>query len=119
LATTGGSISGDFTLTGSSTNTKVTITDSKGAAVDQINLGTEATGTIPFTWNGTDSNGNAVSPGTYNIQVTGLIGGKNTAVATNIQSKVESVTLGTGSSGLQVNLQGLAPVAFSKVTSIE
>ena len=115
LLTSGGSISGDFTLTTAATDATLTITGSNGA----IDLKSQAAGDIPFTWNGTDNSGNPVAPGVYNVQVTALIGGKNTAVATNIQSKVDSVTIGTGSSGLQVNLQGLGSVPFSKVTTIQ
>ena len=119
LLTSGGSISGDFTLTSAATDVNLTITGSNGAVVSQADLGSQAAGDIPFSWNGADNSGNAVAPGVYNVQVTALIGGKNTAVATNIQSKVDSVTIGSGGSGLQVNLQGLGSVPFSKVTTIE
>lgn len=120
LLSAGGSISGDFTLTSAASDAKVTITDSaNGALVNQLDLGSQAAGDVPFTWNGTDSTGAAVNPGVYNVQVTALIGGTNTAVTSNIQSKVASVSLGSGSSGLQVNLQGLGSVPFSKVTTIE
>ncbi len=117
--TSGGSISGDFTLTTATSDAKVTITDpTTGATVSQIDLQSQSAGDVPFTWNGADTNGNAVAPGVYNIQVTAMENGKNTAIATNIQSVVDSVTIGTGSSGLQVNLKGLGSVPFSKVTSI-
>ena len=87
--------------------------------VSQTDLGSLSAGDVPFSWNGTDNSGNAVAAGVYNVQVTAMVGGTNTAVATNIQSKVDSVTIGSGSSGLQVNLQGLGSVPFSKVTTIE
>ena len=118
--TAGGSISGDFTLASATSDAKLTISDPKtGAVVSQTDLGSQAAGDVPFTWNGTDNNGKAVAAGIYNVQVTAVVGGSNTAVATNIQSKVDSVTIGSGSSGLQVNLQGLGSVPFSKVTTIE
>lgn len=120
LLSSGGSISGDFTLSSAVSDATLTITDpTTKATVSQIDLGSQAAGDIPFTWNGTDSNGAAVAPGVYNVQVTAMEGGKNTAVTTNIQAKVASVSIGSGSSGLQVNLQGLGSVPFSKVTTIE
>jgi flagellar basal-body rod modification protein FlgD len=37
---------------------------------------------------------------------------------TNLKSQVKSVTMGTGSTGLQVNLNGLAPVKFNQIKQI-
>ncbi len=120
VATAGGTISGDFNLSSAASDTTLSITNAAtGVNVAQIDLGSNAAGDVPFTWNGKASNGAAVSPGIYNVQVTALMGGQNTAVKTNIQSKVDSVTIGTGGSGMQVNLQGLGSVPFSNVTAIE
>jgi len=119
LLSAGGTVNGDFTLDSSASDVKLTITDpNSGATVRQIDLGTLAAGNVPFTWDGKDGNGVAANPGVYKVQVTALIGGANTAVATNIQSKVSSVTVGTGGSGLQVNLQGLGSVPLSKIQTI-
>lgn len=119
LLSAGGTVNGDFTLKDSATDAKLIITDPKsGATIRQIDLGTLASGTVPFSWDGKDSNGVLANPGVYKVQVTGMVGGANTAIATNIQSKVSSVTLGTGGSGLQLNLQGLGSVPFSKIQTI-
>lgn len=117
--TSGGSVIGDFTLASSTSNARVTVTNpTTGAVVDQFDMGAQAAGNVPFTWKGVDLKGNQVASGVYNIQVTALVNGSNTAVTTNIQSLVDSVSLGSGGSGLQVNLQNGNSVPFSKVLSI-
>jgi flagellar basal-body rod modification protein FlgD len=116
--TKGGSVSGDFTLSASTPDAKITITDASKNQIKQIDLGQSKAGTVPFTWDGTDNKGVAVTPGLYTVQATALISGQNTAVATNIQSRVDSVTIGSGGSGLQLNLEGLGAVPFNKVQKI-
>jgi flagellar basal-body rod modification protein FlgD len=121
LLTSGGTVSGNFTLSSSATNATVTITDpTSGATVDQLNLGSQSAGQVPFTWNGQNSSGAAASPGVYDVKVTALVGGKNTEINTNILSQVSSVTVGSGASGLQLNLAGTgASVPFSSVSTIQ
>lgn len=119
VLTTGGNLSGNFNLSSSATNTTVTISDATtGATVDQINLGSQAAGDVPFTWNGVTSSGATANPGLYNVKVTAMINGQNTAVKTNILSQVGSVSLGSGSNGLQLNLVGLGSVPFSSIKTI-
>jgi flagellar basal-body rod modification protein FlgD len=119
VLTSGGTVSGNFTLSSAASDSTLTITDSKGATVNQIDLGSQAAGQVPFTWNGTNSSGAAVSPGIYNVKVTAMEGGKNTAQTTNILSQVNSVTVGSGTNGLQLNLVGLGSVPFSSVSTIQ
>lgn len=119
LLTAGGNVTGDFNLSSSASSATLTITDpATGTTVRQIDLGSHAAGDVKFSWDGLDNNGVLANPGIYNVQVTALIGGNNTAVATNIDSKVSSVSMGSNGSGLQVDLQGLGPVPFSKVKKI-
>ena len=49
-------------------------------------------------------------------QVAGVGGG--TAVTTLVNGTVDSVTMGTGSSGLTLNIAGLGSVPFSSVQQI-
>lgn len=115
----GGSVSGDFELPSSSPVVKVKIIDSStGDIVRELDLGEQSTGKVAFTWDGKDSKGNLADPGVYKIEASASIDGANTVLATNIDSKVSSVTMGNASTGLQVDLVGLAPVKFSQIKQI-
>jgi flagellar basal-body rod modification protein FlgD len=119
LLSVGGNISGNIVLTGSTSNVHVEVTDSTGSVVQKADLGTHSAGNVPFSWDGTDSNGTLVSPGLYTIQATATIDGNNTALETDVDSKVDSVSMASGANGLKVNLAGgLGSVDFSKIKQI-
>lgn len=115
----GGSVSGDFEMPSSSPNVKVTISDpNSGDVIKQIDLGEQATGKVAFNWDGKDSSGNLANPGVYKVEASATIDGTNTVLPTNIDSQVQSVTMSNGSTGLQVNLVGLAPIQFNQIKQI-
>lgn len=119
LLSAGGSVTGDFELPSSSPNVKVSIVNPQtGETVRDINMGSQSAGSTAFTWDGLDSRGQFADPGVYDIKVQAEIDGANTAITTNIKSQVKSVTMGSGNSGLQVNLTGLGPVKFNQIKQI-
>lgn len=73
---------------------------------------------MPFNWDGYSQNGVLQSPGVYKIQAEATIDGKNTALATDIESEVDSVSIGNGAKGIQVNLKGLSSVNFNQIKQI-
>jgi flagellar basal-body rod modification protein FlgD len=114
----GGSIKGSVALTSSSSDVSVQIINpSNGTVVSSMDLGSQAVGDVPFSWNGTNSDGTQASPGIYQVKVQSMVNGTNTALTTNIQSQVSSVSM--GAQGVQVNLAGgLGSVNLSQVTQI-
>ncbi|OAI18955.1 flagellar hook capping protein [Methylomonas koyamae] len=115
----GGSVSGDFELPSSSPEVTVKIIDPEtGATIRTIDKGAQSAGTTTFTWDGKDGNGNLADPGVYKIEAAAKIDGVNTVLATNVQSLVKSVTMGSSNSSMQVNLDGLGPVKFSQIKQI-
>ena len=115
----GGDIKGDINLSVSSTNVNVKVTDSvTGEVVRNMDLGAHGAGTMPFVWDGLNSHGVMASPGVYKIEATTDIDGKNTALETDIDSLVDSVTMGNGGNGLKVNLTGLDSVDFNQIKQI-
>ncbi|MGZ4959909.1 MAG: flagellar hook assembly protein FlgD [Methylomonas sp.] len=119
LLSAGGSVSGNFELPSSSNNVSVNIISPQtGAVVRTINLDAQSAGTVAFEWDGMDQNGQFANPGVYKIEAQAAIDGTNTQLATNIKSRVESVTMGSGSTGLQVNLAGVGPVKFNQLKQI-
>jgi flagellar basal-body rod modification protein FlgD len=119
LLSAGGEIRGQLDLTGSSPNVAVKIIDAQtGESVRTINLGSQSSGTVPFVWDGYTDNEVLANPGVYKLEATALIDGTNTALATQVHSKVDSVIMGNGQQGISVNLQGLGAVNFNQIKQI-
>ncbi len=119
LLQVGGNITGNVNLSGSATSVKVKVTNAATGEVEQTaDLGAHSAGKVPFTWDGTNSNGVMSSPGVYKIEATAYIDGKNTVMETDIDSRVDSVSMGSGANGVKVNLTGLDSVNFSDIKQI-
>jgi flagellar basal-body rod modification protein FlgD len=118
LATAGGTFNGAVSVPQTSSQVVLNISNSAGVLVDSINLGAQSAGNADFSWNGKTSSGAAAPAGTYtlNAQVAGVSG--NTAVTTLVSGTVNSVTMGSGSTGLTLNIGGLGSVPFSSVQQI-
>jgi flagellar basal-body rod modification protein FlgD len=118
LPTAGGSISGAVSVPQTSSQVVLNITNSAGVLVQSINLGAQSAGLANFTWNGQTSSGGNAPAGTYtlNAQVSGVAGG--TAISTLVSGTVDSVTMGSGTTGLTLNISGLGSVPFSNVQQI-
>ncbi|MHB8346860.1 MAG: flagellar hook assembly protein FlgD [Acidiferrobacterales bacterium] len=113
----GGSISGAINLSSAASDVAVGVYDNSGQLVSSMDLGPQAAGQVPFTWNGQNSNGVAMPAGTYQIRANVINGATTVAANTLIAANVDSVSLG-GSQGIMLNLAGMGPVALSSVTQI-
>jgi flagellar basal-body rod modification protein FlgD len=118
LLAAGGEIKGKIELSSSSPNVSVKILDTTGDVVKIIPLGGHSAGSVPFTWNGMDANDVPAHPGVYKIQVEAGIDGVNTLLKPEIESQVESVSMGNSTNGVQVNLKGLGTVSFNQIKQI-
>ncbi|MGY6277665.1 flagellar hook assembly protein FlgD [Methylomonas sp. MgM2] len=119
LLSAGGSVVGDFEMPASSNDVTVKIINPKsGEVVRTLALGAQAEGKVEFEWDGVDQNGQLSNPGVYKIEASAQIDGINTQLATNIKSLVQSVTMGSGNAGLQVNLAGVGSVKFNQLKQI-
>ncbi len=113
-----GSFTGMVTLPQSTDNLSVQVSDASGAVVQQMALGTQAAGSVPFTWNGSSSSGASMPAGTYTITATADIAGKNTQLATVLPASVNSVSFSSSGGAIQLNLQGLGTTPLSSVQQI-
>lgn len=119
LLAAGGEIKGTVDLPASSANVNLKILDPLTGDVIRIkNLGGHSAGPVPFVWDGMNDKGNLASPGVYKVQVEASMDGINTVLQTEIQARVESVSMGSGKNGLQVNLAGLGAVNFNQIKQI-
>jgi len=118
LSTSGGAITGAVSVPQTSSDVVVNVSNSAGVLVQQIDLGAQPTGMANFTWNGTNGDGSQAAAGTYTLsaQVNGVASG--TAISTYVNGTVDSVTMGSGSSGMTLNVAGLGSVPFANVAQI-
>ncbi|MFI3123098.1 MAG: flagellar hook assembly protein FlgD [Methylococcales bacterium] len=119
VLTSGGDISGTVNLKSSTPNLQVTVVNaSTGELVKTLELGNQSAGSIPFSWDGTNTAGTLSSPGTYKIAASAPVDGKNTAFTTDINSRVGSVVMANSTSGMKVNLADGSSVDFAQVKQI-
>ncbi len=105
------------TLPSAASDVKLTITNSAGQVVNTLDLGAQSAGTVPVTWNGTDTAGNAVADGTYTVSASATINGQagtaTALVASKVQGVIQQPDGGAGLSlanGKTVSLSGVAGI---------
>ncbi len=85
-------------LTTEAATVTLAITDSAGKLVATIEQGSQTAGTHLYSWNGRDSQGNALTDGTYTVEVTAKdLDGKAVTAKTSSFVTVESVVFANGS----------------------
>src|SRR3984885_71875 len=115
----GATVTGAVNVPQSTSQVTLSITDSNGALVSQINLGAQSAGLANFSWNGTTGSGSQAPAGTYTLtaQYAGATSA-STAATTLVNGTVESVSMGAGSTGLTLDVSGVGSVPFSSVQQI-
>lgn len=113
----GGSIRGDVELPSASGRVAVKIYDDAGQVVRTLELGSQASGSAMFQWDGLRDDGSYAPPGTYLVSATAEFNGRNEAVEANVVNRVNGVTLGNNG-GLLLDLAGVGPLDFTEVKQI-
>ncbi|TBU83387.1 flagellar biosynthesis protein FlgD [Pseudomonas daroniae] len=114
----GGGLYGSLVLPSTSSSVSVAVYDDSGSKVRTISLGQQSAGTVEFSWDGTDDEGNALESGTYTFKASATLDGTETALTTYLPAIVSSVTLGQDTEEMTLNLAGLGSIALSKVKMI-
>lgn len=115
----GGDVSGTVNLTSSTPDLTILVTNAAtGELVKTIDLGNQSAGNVPFSWDGINTAGALSSPGTYKIAASAPVNGKNTMFTTDINSRVGSVVMANGTTGMKVNLADGSSVDFAQVKQI-
>jgi len=112
------SLSGEVALPENGRALLLSITDEGGNLVQQISLGDQTAGNIPFKWDGSTASGTTAPPGRYQVSVSARINGRDEALSTLIAGQVESVTMGGNTRGLEITLAGLGSTGFDQVKQI-
>lgn len=111
-------LSGAFELPVPASEVTVKIRNAAGALIKEVALGAKAAGTSGYKWDGTSDTGEPMQPGTYQVDVSAVIGGKSYAVDNLAEANVDSVVLGRAGEETRVNLAGLGQVNFSSLREI-
>ncbi|WP_281179245.1 flagellar hook assembly protein FlgD [Paraburkholderia oxyphila] len=102
-------------LSSAASDVKLTITNSSGQVVNTLDLGAQSAGTVPVTWNGTDSSGNTVADGNYTVSATATVNGQSASATALVASTVQAVIQqSNGTAGLELangSTVGLSSVA--------
>ncbi|MCF7202200.1 flagellar hook assembly protein FlgD [Pseudomonas oligotrophica] len=102
----------------SSSNVFVNVYDSAGTMVNRVNLGQQQAGNVSFMWDGKNSSGDVVPPGTYRFEAQATYDGETKGLYTLLPANVDSVTLGQNGGELMLNLAGVGSIGLSQVQII-
>ncbi len=118
LTSAGTAVTGAVGVPQTTSQVLVNVADSSGNIVAQVNLGAQAAGIANFSWNGQETSGGAAPAGQYTLtaQVNGVSAG--TTIPTYVNGTIQSVTMGSGTTGMMVNVSGQGAVLLSNVAQI-
>ena len=114
----GGTLAAAVNAPTGATSLQVSITDANGNMVNSFAVAPQSSGMTNFQWNGTTSSGAAAPAGTYNVNVSAVIGNKPQLVNTLIQSTVNSVTMDPTTNTLDLNTNN-GSIPLSSVVSLQ
>lgn len=117
LDTSGGSVTGAVQAASGAKSVTVTITSAAGVAVNTLTLTPATSGLTNFTWNGTNSAGSAVPAGQYTIAASSSDGTTTTTLTPLVASQVQSVTVDSSTSALDITTDN-GTVPLSSVVSV-
>ncbi|SDX44866.1 flagellar hook assembly protein FlgD [Marinobacter mobilis] len=113
----GGEIAGSVAVQQSTSNLTISIKNSAGELVHQIDVGAADAGYHKFSWDGLDGNGEQLPPGKYEIVAQGNYGGGTEQLGTLISANVDSVSLGS-EGRITLNLAHMGSIGLSDVYQI-
>lgn len=114
----GGTVSGSITTTTGAYSTMVSVSDASGNVIRTIDLGDIGAGNQRFEWDGLTSQGQPAPEGKYTFSAYGTINGSGEEIATATYAHVQSVSLGGGTAGVNLNLQGLGGIELTDAIEV-
>ena len=112
-----GTISGIIELPESTGSLIVNIYNGSGELVNNFNMGQQVAGTVPFVWDGTNSDGEYMPYDEYTFKVEANQSGEMKQVNTLLSANVNSVSIGQAGE-ITLNLFGMGSVPLENVREI-
>jgi flagellar basal-body rod modification protein FlgD len=107
----------NYTLSGNASEVKISISDSSGKIVREVNLGTQTAGNQNYVWDGKDSNGVPLPEGNYTFEVDAYDDGGNPVEATtSIYGTVTGITFENNTTYLIID--GTTKIQLSDIKEI-
>lgn len=116
--TAGGTYNGAVDLKQSTGALNLDIKDAAGQVVKRLSLGAQASGLVPFQWDGLDDAGAAVPPGRYTVTAQAAIDGKEVNMPTLLRAHVDSVTLVPNGGSPKLNLNQMGSINLDRVREV-
>jgi flagellar basal-body rod modification protein FlgD len=113
-----GDLSGSINTKTGAYNTMVTVENSVGIVVRKISLGDIGAGNKRFSWDGLDADGKRLPEDNYTLKANGTVSNKGEELMVATYAHVESVSLGGGQAGVNLNLQGLGGIKLSDAIEV-
>jgi flagellar basal-body rod modification protein FlgD len=112
-----GGISGVVELEKSASSLNISIFNGSGELVNQFDLGQQPSGTVPFVWDGSNSEGEQMPFDNYTIKAQASRSAGAEQATTLLSANVNSVSIAQGG-GITLNLSGMGSIALEQVREI-
>ncbi|KAA8981992.1 flagellar hook assembly protein FlgD [Halospina sp. K52047b] len=111
-----GEVKGAVEVPSATSNLRVNVYNPAGELVRQMDMGQQGSGTVDFSWDGENGDGDLMEPGDYRVQAEAQYDGETQELATRLNANVDSVNLENG--GVTLNLAGRGSVPLDQVKQI-
>ncbi|MYL27384.1 MULTISPECIES: flagellar hook assembly protein FlgD [Halomonadaceae] len=111
-----GEVKGAVEVPSATSNLRVNVYNPSGELVRQMDMGQQGSGTVDFSWDGENGDGDLMEPGDYRVQAEAQYDGETQELATRLNANVDSVNLENG--GVTLNLAGRGSVPLDQVKQI-
>lgn len=112
----GGAAAAGVDLPSAADTVKVSVFDSNGMLVRELNLGEQAEGPMLFQWDGKNGQGVAVPDGTYAFSVSASLGGKSITPVNLAVGQVSSVLM--DAAGPALSVRGMGDIGLDEIRQI-
>jgi len=112
-----GTVAADLNVPTAVGDIKLSIMNSQGELVRQVNLGRTTAGQHPVQWDGTDSSGKRLPQGQYQLRAEATVNGEVHTIGIKMAGKVDGVDM--SSDVMQLNIAGIGKVALDQVQEIK
>ena len=119
MAVKEGQVTGGFFSLSKTANVMVTITDASGKTIKKLSQGTKGSGAHLIKWDGTDTDGKAVSDGTYKYTVLANSGNGYEELPTTVTGTVSGLAYNNEKAYLVVQGVLVDPNALTSVINID
>lgn len=112
-----GDIKGIIDIPSSTGSLNVSIFNGSGELVNRFEMGQQVAGSLPFLWDGTNSEGELMPYDQYEVRAEANIQGETKQLDTLLSANVNSVSIGQAG-GITLNLSGMGSIPLENVREI-